>query len=1155
MNKKALKEFAVYARNELREQIVLRAQAFGVTSKGSPVLVTGADYVEINGNKYPVSYKNSIQKLLKEVETKGYDNVIEEVAYTWFNRLIAIRYMEVHNYLPSKVRVLSSETKGKVDPDILTDYQYTDLSVNKEELASLLAQGNREEAFRKLLVAQCNELNDIMPFLFEKLADYSELLLSESLLHADSLINKLGKELDDANFEHVEVIGWLYQYYISEKKDEVFAGLKKNKKIIKENIPAATQLFTPHWIVRYMVENSLGHMWLESHPQSELKEEMRYYVEPAEQEPEVQATIEELRNPSLSPEDITILDPACGSGHVLVYAFDLLYQIYEERGYPAKEIPFLILEKNLYGIDIDDRAAQLTSFSLMMKAREKTKRILRACPKLNIIAIKETNHLLIDQVSQYIAEGKEEITRLKELFELFKDAKNYGSILNVEELEFKKYLERIEQLEKSGEYTLETFEVHEQFKDIKNILVQAQIMATQYDIVITNPPYMGASGMNAKLSEYVKKYYNASKTDLFAVFMERCNRFTKKNGFHAEINQQSWMFLNSYENLRRSLLKNQTIYSMLHLGPRTFEEIGGEVVQSTSFVLRNISYPTYVTKFYRLLSYTKSLEKEAAFREQRHEYTVKQTNFDSIPGLPIAYWASKKVVDIFENTDNISKLGTLHEGIKTRDNPRFLRFWYEIRKDKFSMFSPIENAKWFPYSKGGRFRKWYGNNEYVINWEHEGKELREFKKSSGANSAGYCTPTLTWNALSSNNSLAFRLIDKSFWGGGGSGLTALKSDIIFYALGLLNSKVSSFLFNFFTATMNREVGQISKIPYLFLEDEKNHIEEIVKKCYEISRREWNSFETSWDFQKHPLLVYGNKADKLEECYMYWERDITNLLQQLKHYEEQLNKIFIEAYGIDKELDSKLQEEEITISHPDRMRDAKSFLSYCIGLMMGRYSLDIDGLVYAGGKWDVSKYKIFQPDKDGIIPLTNTEYFEDDVIRRLQELLVLMFGQDMLAENLRWLAESLTMKNNETPVERLRRYFFDDFYKDHYKIYQKRPIYWMVESGSKKGFRALFYMHRYTPETLATMRFSYVQNLQEKLCQEQKRFEQDLESLDITAAMKKRYNKQLAMIKAQQDELIDFDKKLAEIANKRVDLDLDSGVLVNYEQLQEILSNI
>lgn len=719
MNKRALKEFAVYARNELRNQIALRAQAFGITPKGSPVLGIGADYVEINGKKLPLSYKTGLQKLLKEIETKGYDQVIEEVAYTWFNRLIAIRYMEVHNYLPSKIRVLSSETKGKVDPDILTDYQYTDLPIDKEEIASLLQQGKREEAYRKLLIAQCNELHEIMPFLFEKLADYTELLLPESLLHADSLINKLGKELEDENFEHVEVIGWLYQYYISEKKDEVFAGLKKNKKITKENIPAATQLFTPHWIVRYMVENSLGHMWLESHPESNLKAEMKYYVEPAEQEPEVQAKLEELRNPNLSPEDITILDPACGSGHILVYAFDLLYKIYEERGYPAREIPFLILEKNLYGIDIDDRAAQLAAFALMMKAREKTKKVFRHPPALNVISIQESNDILIDQAAELIGENETEVAEIKRLSQTFIDAKNYGSILQPEKVDFDKYLRKIEQLQQSGEHTLETFEVYEQLDKIKQLIKQAKLLASQYDVVVTNPPYMGAKGMNPKLSDYVKKHYSDSKADLFAVFMERCNVFTKENGFNTQINQHTWMFIASFEKLRKKIINQGTFMSLIHLGTRSFEEIGGEVVQSVSFVFRKLLIPHFKGTYYRLIYFNSAYEKESAFLSRENEYIFRQEISKIIPGNIIGYWINNKVLETFKKGISISKYSDFTGSQnKTANNELYTRFHWEICADKIG-----ENRRWVFYAKGGKYRKWFGNLDNVVDWSIEAREL------------------------------------------------------------------------------------------------------------------------------------------------------------------------------------------------------------------------------------------------------------------------------------------------------------------------------------------------------------------------------------------------------------------------------------------------
>ncbi|MEH0978212.1 BREX-1 system adenine-specific DNA-methyltransferase PglX [Bacillus mobilis] len=1159
MNKKALKEFAVYARNELREQIALRAQAFGITSEGSPVLVTGADYVEINGKKYPTTYKNSIQKLLKEIEIKGYDNVIEEVAYTWFNRLIAIRYMEVHNYLPSKVRVLSSETKGKVDPDILTEYQYTDLPVNTEEVVSLLAQGNREEAFRKLLVAQCNELNDIMPFLFEKLADYTELLLPESLLHADSLINKLGKELDDENFEHVEVIGWLYQYYISEKKDEVFAGLKTNKKITKENIPAATQLFTPNWIVRYMVENTLGHMWLESHLESELKEEMKYYVEPAEQENEVQVKLEELRNPNLSPEEITIIDPACGSGHILVYAFDLLYKIYEERGYSTKEIPSLILEKNLYGIDIDDRAAQLASFALMMKAREKTKRIFRNVPKLNVISIQESNDILIEQAVELIGDTDNEKEEVKDLLTTFINAKNFGSILQPEKVDFDKYIGNIRELKETGERTLENFEVYEQLEKINGFIVQARMLQQQYDVVITNPPYMGTKGMNVHLNDYVKKYYKNSKTDLFAVFMEKCRKMTKAWGFHAEINQNSWMFLSSFENLRRELLKSSTIYSMLHLGPRAFPEIGGEVVQSTSFIMRNLKGVPYKAKYYRLVGYNTPNEKKEGFIERKHEYKVKQENFTAIPGSPICYWASNRISNLFIHNKPIGDFYKLREGIHTGKNDLFLRHWFEIDTKKFGIKQKsvteidIQGVRWVPYNKGGTYRKWWGNNSIVIRFDELSRnEMKGFSGHVRPSQDLYFKQGGTWSALSSGN-FGVRFYPEGF-------LFDSKGQVvvgnnIFYAIGLMNSKPAKTIFNLLMPTLDFKCGDVRKLPYI--EEELNflNINNLVKENISNSQIEWNSFEMSWDFKKHPFLNYRKQVTTLEQSYMDWKDYAEKQFHQIKKNEEELNKIFIELYGLQDELTSEVPDEEVTIRRADLVRDAKSFLSYCIGLMMGRYSLAVEGLAYAGGEWDASKYKTFQPDSDGIIPLTDTEYFEDDVVSRLQELLVIMFGQDTLAENLRWLAESLTMKNNETPVERLRRYFFDEFYSDHCKIYQKRPIYWMADSGKKKGFRALFYLHRYTPETLATMRFSYVQNLQEKLSQEQKRLEQDLVNPDLTAAMKKRYNKQLTTIKAQQDELIDFDKKMAELANQRIALDLDDGVVVNYKKIESVLAKI
>jgi type II restriction/modification system DNA methylase subunit YeeA len=1159
MNKKALKDFAVYARKELMNQIALRAQSFGITEKSTPSIVTGSDYVEVNEKKYPIYSKRGIEKLINEIKAKGYENVIEEVAYTWFNRLIAIRYMEVHNYLPSKVRVLSSATKGKVDPDILTEYQYIDLPINQEEIESLLAQGNREEAYRKLLVAQCNELSEIMPFLFEKLADFTEFLLPESLLHADSLINKLGKDIEDENFQQVEVIGWLYQYYISEKKDEVFEGLRKNKKITKENIPAATQLFTPHWIVRYMVENSLGQLWLEAHPDSNLKTELKYYVTPAEQEREVQAKLEELRNPNLSPEEITILDPACGSGHILVYAFDILFKIYEERGYPAKEIPVLILEKNLYGIDIDDRAAQLTSFALMMKAREKTKKVFRNVPQLNCFAIQESNGININQAAQLIGDSANETKDMENVLSGFLNAKNFGSILQPDMVDFDEFMSKVKKLDESSEVTLENFEVYGDLHRIENLLFQAKMLTSRFDVVVTNPPYMGSGGMNPELQKFVKKHYSNSKSDLFSVFMERCNIFTKKNGFSAAINQHAWMFLNSYELLRRDVISNFTLYSMLHLGPRAFEEIGGEIVQSTSFILRKLPLNDYKGSFFRLVDFNKPKEKENAFRTKQNLYILSQKNFESIPGIPFAYWASTTVRNLFKNNPKLGELAEPRQGLATADNNRFLRRWFEVDYLKIglgyanSLQAAESKKKWFPINKGGSFRKWYGNEDYIINWENDGKEIKNFKAAVIRNPSYYFKEGITWSKVSSSNfSIRYSSIGFLF---SDAGMKLFSEDHLFYFLGLMNSKVFGLLINQLSSTMNFEQGNISRIPVVFNLTIMDEVNSLVQSCVDKSTSDWDSFEISWGYRKHPFLLYTDKSFTLKECFEKWEVHTDELFTQMKLDEEKLNKLFIHLYGLHDELTPTVPIEEVTIHRADRLREAKSFLSYCIGLMMGRYSWETEGLVYAGGEWDERKYQTFQPDRDGIIPLTDTEYFEDDVISRLQDLLVLIFGQENLAENLRWLAESLTMKANETPVERLRRYFFDEFYSDHCKIYQKRPIYWLAESGTKKGFRALFYLHRYTPETLATMRFTYVQNLQEKLRQEQKRLEQDLLNPELTSAMKKRYDKQLSTISAQQVELIEFDKKLAELANQRISLDLDDGVVMNYAQLQSVLAKI
>ncbi|WCK54750.1 BREX-1 system adenine-specific DNA-methyltransferase PglX [Aneurinibacillus sp. Ricciae_BoGa-3] len=1176
MNKTELKKFAAYARTELRKLVQLRANTFGITPEGAPTLYEGSDYVEIHNERYALFYRNALRTLVKEYQKKGYDQLIEEVAYMWFNRIIALRYMELHDYLPSHVRVLSSVQSGKVDPDLITEYRTVGFSIDEGEITDLLQQGKREEAYRQLLIAQCNELSEIMPFLFEKLNDYTELLLPDYLLAADSLINQLvqNEELTES-FQEVEVIGWLYQFYISEKKDEVFAGLKKNKKIMKENIPAATQLFTPAWIVKYMVENSLGHLWMETYPQSPLKSEMRYYIEPAEQEPEIQAKLDKLCNAHINLEELTIIDPACGSGHILVYAFDLLYAMYEEQGYPTREIPRLILENNLYGLDVDDRAVQLAGFALLMKAREKSRSISRKAIQPNVISVQESNGMDTEVMAKFLYPDDEtKACELKELFDTYHDAKNYGSLLQPKAVDFGAVYQRIEEVKEQGAATLFDVEKVEMSDGVKKLVRQTELLSSQYDVVVTNPPYMGSkNGMNKELKNFIQKFYNDYKADLYATFIERSQNFTREFGFTSMINQQSWMFLNSYEKVRKNLLKRDTIYSMLHLGQRAFEEIGGEVVQSTSYVIRKVFLPAYKACYYRLVDYSVAQEKERAFLSNEHVYFINQQGFEDIPNSPIAYWASEQVRKIFKNSSRLSDVAEAKVGLQTGDNNRFLRLWHEIDYGKFGANYENEQQafaskkKWFPYNKGGTFKKWYGNQEYVVNWENNGadiisdkqerlaKGLIEKKNSSCWNKEYYFREGITWSDVTTgkisvrykNQGIIFDITGPTIFLDNKYGFKFL--------LSFMNSAVCDLLLKMVATGLHYNTGVVSNLPIItsLNKHEINLVNKLVDINISTSRCNYDSFETSWDFERHPFLIYRNNVNILAEAFSNWEAHAENQFRQLQQNEEELNRIFIELYSFKNELTPEVPDEEVTIRRAERERDAKTFLSYFIGCAMGRYSIDVDGLAHAGSEWDESKYSTFIPQNYGILSLNDRAYFEDDVILRLHEFLKVTFGEEPVQENLYWLAESLTLKRNETAVERLRRYFLDEFYKDHVQTYQKRPIYWLVDSGKQIGMRALIYLHRYTKETLATLRFVYLQELQIKYTNEIKRLEDAMTNPSLPAIEKKKLDKELTSLRKRQEELVEFDKLLGDYANRQIELDLDNGVAVNYAKFGKLLA--
>jgi type II restriction/modification system DNA methylase subunit YeeA len=1178
VDKTAIKNFAVWARKKLIEDIKQKAYEIGITEKEikEPEVSTSDTMIigDRSLNKIEIAQRKSLVSRIKE---KGFNNVIEEVAYTWFNRFIALRFMEVNEYLPTGVRVLSSIEPGKKEPDIIKEALNIDLDIDRELVYRLQDDNDTEALYRYLLVKQCNALKEILPGLFEKIEDYTEILLPSNLLAEGSVIRQLVDSIPEEDFkDQVEIIGWMYQYYISEKKDEVFEGLKKNIKISKENIPAATQLFTPDWIVKYMVENSLGRLWLEGHSDEELKSKWKYYLEEAEQEPEVQKQLEEIRTKSrnIKPEDIKVLDPAMGSGHILVYAFDVLYDIYKSAGYSERDIPRLILENNLYGLDIDDRAAQLAYFAVMMKARSKSRRIFREKVNVNVCAIQESNGFPKEAIDYLVNPEETEIEKrihredVEYLINAFYDAKEYGSILEVKPIDFDVIERRLEEIRNGG--TQDLFEY--QYRNIilekmPTLVKQARIMSQKYDVVCTNPPYMNSKGMNNRLGEFIKRYYPVSKYDIYAVFLDKCLKTTKYGGFNVTINQHSWMFLKSYEEFRQMILDNATFYSMVHLGPRAFEEISGEVVQTTTFVQRKCNICSYKSKYFRMTEINNPQDKEHAFLQGRGMHICTKDVFFDIPGKPFAYWASKNIRNLFKK-ELLGQKYDVKLGTTTGDNDYFLKYWHEIDVTKFFLFG---GKKWYPAAKGGEFRKWYGNLDFLVNYENNGQEIKSFKGSTVRNQDFVFRRGITWTAMSSGNFGVRYLPPNMVLINGGSGVFC---ENYLEVLALMASKVFSFILSFVSQTLQFEVGHIRAIPVIF--GESRNVCELAEENINIAKYDWDSFETSWDFQKHPLLSNKGNSTSIEQAFNNWAAFAEKQFNQLKANEEELNRIFIEIYGLQDELSPEVDDKDITIRKADRVRDIKSFISYAVGCMFGRYSIDAEGLIYAGGdfkekwkcengQWKVRKIvkdeegkviedtwvdATFIPDMDNVLPITDDEYFEDDIVSRFIEFLKVTFSEDTLEENLDYIADTLGRKPTETARQAIRRYFLKDFYKDHVQVYQKKPIYWLFDSGKQDGFKALIYMHRYDEFTVARVRTDYLHKLQKSYEAEIKRLDIIIDS-NVSQREKTNARKKKEQILKQMEECLQYDQVIAHVANQRIKIDLDDGVSVNYSKFQDI----
>ena len=1186
MNKAAIKNFAIWARNKLIADVSYDARLIGITEDGIakplPQSFGGTQFFDI-GTAEPYSISGEAvrqrDKLIEVIQQKekdtdyktAYQYVIEEVAYTWFNRLIAIRFMEVNDYLPSHIRVLSSES-GKLEPDLVTTPFDAELPFTAEEEALIfqLKQDNKlDEVFRILFLKQCNALNEILPALFEKTKNYTELLLSLSVIDQDGVVYHLIHDIpeDDFNIERggqVEIIGWLYQYYNTEPKAAAFA---KNGKITKEEIPAVTQLFTPDWIVRYMVENSLGRLWVEGHPDCGLKENWKYYLEEAQQEPEVQAKLSEIRKEyaALNPEDIKLIDPCMGSGHILVYAFDVLMQIYESAGYSQRDAAKSILENNIYGLDIDDRAYQLAYFAVMMKARQYNRRILNGENTCHVYAIQESNSINRAHL-KYFGAGMDDIEKnaakmqLEGLLDTLTDAKEYGSILNVESYNWELLRRFVAAEDTDGQISMDSVGVEDTAEQLNRLIDIGETMARKYWVTCTNPPYANTGSLGAKVNSFVKKNYQDSKADLYSVFIERCAQMIVHGGYQAMITQHSWMFLTSFQKLREKMMHTDTI-SMAHLGARAFEEIGGEVVQTTAFVRRNSSISDYYGTYCRLVEPSTQQGKADLYLSGTKCYVARQADFVKIPGMPVAYWLSNIYFELFSKLPTLSNSVDFCKGLATMDNERFLRLWEEVNW-KNACVTAIDAAegkeskkRWFAYNKGGTFRRWYGNRDYMINWFDDGKELKDnvVKCYGGGsytkevrNEEKYFCEGITWSTLASGL-ISIRYSPKGciFDSKGSMGFAKGGQNI--YALtAFLNSCVAQKFLEVLSPTLDYNIGGLNNLPFVDVPD--NAIE-TCKECIRDSAYDWDSFETSWDFKKHPLL---RNVTTISEAFTQWQAECDDRFNQLKANEEELNRIFIDIYGLQDELTPEVEDKDVTVRKADLQRDIKSLLSYAVGCMFGRYSLDVSGLAYAGGECDSSKYKTFIPDTDNVIPITDEEYLDDDIIARLCSWLKVVYGEDMLEANLDYIAKALGNKGS-TSREIIRNYFLNDFFKDHCQTYSvtgsgKRPIYWLFDSGKQNGFKALVYLHRYTPDTIGNLRIDYLHKMQRVYESEINRMQDMMDHSNNArevAAASKRKDKLAKQLK----ECREYDEKISHLALSRIELDLDDGVKVNYRKLQ------
>ena len=1168
MNRNNLEAYAQQARRDFIAAVTGRAALYGLTAKSIEPIVEQGDVALIGAHAFSRNVAGPRKRLEERIRHDGFEQVMEVMAYTWFNRFAAIRYMELHGYLDHGYRVLS-HPEGQQYPEILEHAADVDLrGLDREKAVELKLDGSKdEELYRLLLMAQCNALHQAMPFLFERIGDETELLLPANLLHTDSLIRQLVEGIDESAWGQIEIIGWLYQFYISEKKGQVIG-----KVVASEDIPAATQLFTPNWIVKYMVQNSLGAQWLATYPHSSIRGQMDYYIEPVEQSEEVTAQLAAITPDTLNPEALTLIDPASGSGHILVEAYDLFKAIYLERGYQKRGVAQLILEKNLFGLDIDGRAAQLTGFALMMKGRADDRRLFERGVKLNVMALVGSKGFNAERLAHGVKLSDYGLSAsdLTELQRLFEHAATFGSLIQVPE----GLAAKLPALKRLSEATSRDLFVSDALKRLGLLVRKAEMLAGRYDAVVANPPYMGSKFYCAALKKFMNSFYKAGKADLYASFTLRNIQFSKKLGHVGMITIPNWMFLSSFYQLRNTIFRSAPITSLVHNG----RGVWGSDFGSCSYVLMRSSPCGFNGRFLRLFDKQGSVVSNEELERRFHtnpRFSTSNIEFKKIPGSPVAYWVSDFERDLYVGGSTVDSVGAPRKGIDTGENAAFLRLWWEVSKGRCSFANSPAVKKWFPYNKGGGFRRWYGNRDYVVNWLSDGSDIKARltwtkKKPTIRNSRHFFQEGFTWTTVSSGwFSIRYTPVGAIFDNGGctlfcddNSRLNALAA--------LLNSKVAQRYLKFLSPTLNFQPGDIGNIPYW-----PTSTPQATLSLVGLGRNDWDIYERSWDFQSLPILTASSDpAPTLKSSYTAWITQNRDIIAETKRLEDENNHLFIDAYGLQDELTPNVPIEEITLTvNPAYRYGGKltkeeqwtrfrkdtmaELVSYAIGCMMGRYSLDAPGLIYAhsgGAGFDANRYTTFPADSDGIVPITESEWFDDDAAHRLIEFMSSAWDESGLEENLAFLADNLSPRNNESGRETLGRYLGDSFFKDHLQTYKKRPIYWLFSSGKQKAFQCLVYLHRYNEGTLARMRTEYVIPLQGMMASRVRRLKEDIAAAASTAH-RNRLEKERATLVKQQSELREFDEKLRHYADQRIGLDLDDGVKVNYGKFGNLLAEV